>query len=156
MNHKVRTTGSDRIFVGRDGIGFVWFIETGDLASSHSIGHPVSVKHNGQEWISCEPRDVPDAVWDIAERELNRRRDDYLGQSRRRCRTNPSYVAARNDGVEVTILTSGDQYLCRVRWLCADENASRVEAEFDSLDSARKWAENRCCTSPSFGDPVWC
>lgn len=151
-----------QIFVGRDGSGFVFILRDGALASRislHSSAQCVSVENRGDDWYVVESREVPQGARDLAAKELAKKREDFLGCNRRRVSTNSSWDAARSRGVVVRIWTVGNEYVCDVhdwsRWE-GDSQSRKDEAKFSTLNEARKWAEKRCETTPSFGDVEWC
>jgi len=157
----VANNGS-QIFVGRDGIGFVFVLRAGVLAtreSLYSAAECVSVENRGEDWVVVESREVPQGAWDLASRELASRRELHLASSRRKCKSNSSYEAAHSRGVTVRIWSQVGQFVCDVQewsnWQ-GDGMSRKDEAAFATLDEARKWSENRCETRPSFGDVEWC
>ena len=163
IGSKINVANSNsQIFVGRDGIGFVFLLRDGAMVtrdSLYSAAQCVSVENRGDDWVVVESRDVPSAAWEIVSRELASRREAFLSVNRRRCQTNSSYSSANSRGVTVRIWSQGGQYVCDVQewsnWE-GDGSSRRDEAAFATLDESRKWSENRCETRPSFGDVEWC
>lgn len=163
IGSKINVTGSDtRIFVGRDGIGFVFVLRDGALATRDSLdaaSRCVSVENRGDDWYAVESRDVPQVARDLANKDLAAKRDDFLASNRRRVSTSSSWNAARSRGVVVRIWTDCGEYVCDVHaWSSWEDDiqSRRDEATFATLAEAREWAEKRCATTPSFGDAEWC
>ncbi len=163
VGSKINAASSNsQIFVGRDGIGFVFILKSGALADRRSLMSAtqcISVENRGDDWYVVEDRDVPQGAFDLARKELAKKREDFLGCNRRRVSTNSSWDAARSRGVVVRIWTAGSDYVCDVhdwsRWE-GDSQSRKDEAAFSTLEEARQWAEKRCETRPSFGDVEWC
>jgi hypothetical protein len=151
----------DHIFVGRNGLGFVFCLDKNALVNRgdlRSVASCISVEQADNDWVAVDARPIPEAVIWMAKDRLAEMRESYLAMSRKRCKTNSSYEAANSRGVQVRIWNEGGKFVCDVhdwsRWE-GDCSTRNDEASFDNLGDAREWAEKRCSTRPSFGDVEW-